>query len=364
MHWGSGSALFVRPVHWVLMLFGQEVVPATLLEASSGHSTYGHRFHAPKALRITSPGAYERTLRERGRVLADFVARRERIRAEVNSLATSLNGRALIEEALLEEVTALVEWPVALAGHFEERFLALPREVLISTLQEHQRYFPLEDAAGQLLPAFITISNIESRDPAKVREGNERVVRPRLADAAFFWEQDRRQPLAARAPALDAVTFQAKLGSLGDKMRRVIALATDVAVAINGPPDETRRAAQLAKCDMLTAMVGEPPAGRRWQLHARADGETAEVAAAIREHYLPRAAAMPATRSGVAWRSPTVSIRRRLAIGERPTGNKDPFGAAPRLAQRILSRRRSARPETPHRLAVAAVRVDIDRLRA
>ena len=373
MHWGSGSALFVRPVHWVLMLLGQEVVPATLLEASAGHSTYGHRFHAPKALRITSPGAYERTLRERGRVLADFGMRRERIRAEVKSLATSLKGRALIEEALLEEVTALVEWPVALAGHFEERFLALPREVLISTLQEHQRYFPLEDPAGRLLPAFITISNIESRDPAKVREGNERVVRPRLADAAFFWDQDRKQPLAARVAALDAVTFQAKLGSLGDKTRRVVGLASDVAVAINGPLDDTRRAAQLAKCDLLTAMVGEFPdlQGVMGSYYARADGETPEVAAAIREHYLPRAAgdALPATRSGVA-----VAIADKLdtlagifAIGERPTGNKDPFGlrrAALGVQRILIEKELELDLKRLIDLAVAGVRADIDRLRA
>lgn len=201
MHWGAGDALFVRPVHWLLMLFGQDVVPATLLETPAGHITYGHRFHAPKPLRITSAGAYERTLRERGRVLADFSMRRERIRTEVNSLARSLNGRALIGEELLEEVTALVEWPVALAGRFEERFLSLPREVLISTLEDHQRYFPVEDAAGQLLPAFITVSNIESRDPVKVREGNERVVRPRLADAAFLGTGPQAAPRGAAGAA-------------------------------------------------------------------------------------------------------------------------------------------------------------------
>ena len=195
MRWGDGeAAMFVRPVHWLVMLFGHEVVPATLLETAAGHFTYGHRFHAPKPLRIASPGSYERTLRERGRVLADFAQRREKIRAEVTSVANTLGGRALIPAALLDEVTALVEWPVALAGHFEARFLALPREVLISTLQDHQRYFPVEDAAQQLLPAFITVSNIESRDPPKVREGNERVVRPRLADAAFFWNRTAGSP--------------------------------------------------------------------------------------------------------------------------------------------------------------------------
>ena len=372
MHWGSGSALFVRPVHWVLMLLGQDVVPATLLETASGHSTYGHRFHAPKPLRIVSPGAYERTLRERGRVIADFVARRERIRAEVQSLATSLKGRALIGEALLEEVTALVEWPVALAGRFEERFLSLPREVLISTLQDHQRYFALEDAAGALLPVFIAIANIESRDPSKVREGNERVVRPRLADAAFFWEQDRKLPLGARVAALDAVTFQAKLGSLGDKTRRVIALASDVAAAINAPLEDTRRAAELAKCDLVTAMVGEFPElqGIMGGYYAQADGEPGEVPAAIREHYLPRAAgdALPDTRSAVA-----VAIADKLdtlagifAIGERPTGNKDPFGlrrAALGVQRILIEKELELDLKRLIDLAVAAVRADIDRVR-
>ncbi len=373
MHWGAGDALFVRPVHWLLMLFGQDVVPATLLETPAGHITYGHRFHAPKPLRITSAGAYERTLRERGRVLADFSMRRERIRTEVNSLARSLNGRALIGEELLEEVTALVEWPVALAGRFEERFLSLPREVLISTLEDHQRYFPVEDAAGQLLPAFITVSNIESRDPVKVREGNERVVRPRLADAAFFWEQDRKQPLAARLARLDVVTFQSKLGSLGDKTRRIIGLATDVAVAINAPVDATRRAAELCKCDLLTSMVGEFPdlQGVMGAYYARADGEAAEVADAIREHYLPRAAgdALPSTRTGIA-----VAIADKLdtlaaifAIGERPTGNKDPFGlrrGALGVQRILIEQGLELDLKRLIDLAVAGVRADIDRVRA
>jgi len=373
MHWGAGSALFVRPVHWLLMLFGQDVVPATLLDTPAGHVTYGHRFHAPKALRITSAGSYERTLRERGRVLADFAMRRERIRAEVTALATSLNGRALISEALLEEVTALVEWPVALAGRFEERFLALPREVLISTLEDHQRYFALEDAQARLLPAFITVSNIESRDPSKVREGNERVVRPRLADAAFFWEQDRKAPLAARLRALDAVTFQVKLGSLGDKTRRVIALATDVALAANASVNDTRRAAELCKCDLLTSMVGEFPElqGIMGSYYARADEEAPEVAQAIREHYLPRAAGdgLPATRTGIA-----VAIADKLdtlagifAIGERPSGNKDPFGlrrAALGVQRILIEKDLELDLKRLIDLAVAAVRADIDRLRA
>jgi glycyl-tRNA synthetase beta chain len=372
MHWGEGTALFVRPVHWVVMLFGKEVVPATLLETPAGRMTHGHRFHAPRPIRIGSPGAYERTLRERGYVLADFAARRERIRADVTAAAASMNGRALITDALLEEVTALVEWPVALAGHFEERFLSLPREVLISTLEDHQRYFPVEDAAGRLLPAFITVSNIESRDPAQVRAGNERVVRPRLADAAFFLEQDRRQPLAARLPALDAVTFQTQLGSLGDKTRRVRELAADIAAATGGAREEAQRAAQLSKCDLVTAMVGEFPElqGIMGAYYAEGDGESHEVAAAIREHYLPRVAGdeLPATRAGVA-----VAIADKLdtlagifAIGGKPTGTKDPFGlrrAALGLQRILIEKGLDLDLRSTIARALAAVHADIERLR-
>jgi len=373
MHWGAGTALFVRPVHWVVMLFGKDLVPATLLDTPAGHLTRGHRFHAPRPIRIASPGSYERTLRERGYVLADFAARREHIRTQVAAAAANVPGRALITEALLQEVTALVEWPVVLTGGFEERFLSLPREVLTSTLEDHQRYFPVEDAQGRLLPAFIAVSNIESRDPATVRAGNERVVRPRLADAAFFWEQDRRQPLAARRAALDAVTFQAKLGSLGDKTRRVSALAAEIAVAAGGSREHAQRAAELCKCDLLTAMVGEFPElqGIMGSYYAQADGEPHEVAAAIREHYLPRAAgdSLPATRAGLA-----VAIADKLdtlagifAIGEKPTGTKDPFGLrrAALGVQRILIEKALDLDLRKYiDQALAAVRADIERVRA
>ncbi|MDE2051425.1 MAG: glycine--tRNA ligase subunit beta, partial [Gammaproteobacteria bacterium] len=236
-------------------------------------------------------------------------------------------------------VTALVEWPVPLAGRFEERFLSLPREVLISTLEDHQRYFPVEGADRGLLPCFIAVANIESRDPAKVVEGNQRVVRPRLADAAFFWEQDRKSALAARAEGLAKVTFQAKLGSLGDKARRIGMLAAGIAQARgqsgadgSDPVTRARRAAELCKCDLLTAMVGEFPElqGIMGTYYALADGEDAEVATAIREHYQPRGAGdeLPATDTGV-----TLAIADKLdtlagifAIGEKPTGTKDPFG--------------------------------------
>jgi glycyl-tRNA synthetase beta chain len=373
MHWGTGTALFVRPVHWVVMLYGVELVRATLLETKSGRDTRGHRFHAPRPLKVAAADRYERTLSERGFVIASFAARRERIRTQVTRLAKRLNGRAVMSAALLDEVTALTEWPVALAGHFEERFLTLPREVLTATLEDHQRYFPLEDAHGRLLPAFIAVSNIESREPAKVRAGNERVVRPRLADAAFFWEQDRRQPLKQRVAALDAVTFEARLGSLGDKVRRVRALTGAIAATTGAGRAEAERAAELCKCDLLTAMVGEFPElqGVMGTYYASADGEPGEVAAAIREHYLPRSAGdeLPASAAGLA-----LAIADKLdtlagifAIGEKPTGAKDPF-ALRRAAlgvQRILIEKHLDLDLTSClRQAVTAVRADIERIRS
>jgi glycyl-tRNA synthetase beta chain len=332
MRWGAGSAEFVRPVHWLVMLYGRNVVPATLLETAAGNTTQGHRFMAPRPLRIASPASYARTLRERGFVLADFGERREKVRELATKLAGELGGRAVFDAALLDEVTALVEWPVAIAGRFDTRFLELPREVLISTLQDHQRYFPLEDANGVLQPWFITMSNIESREPDKVRAGNERVVRPRLADAAFFWEQDRKQPLAAFITRLDGVTFHAKLGSIGAKVRRIAVLAGEIADAMRGDRALAERAAQLCKCDLLSAMVGEFPElqGIMGRYYALLDQESAEVAEAIREHYLPRSAGdeLPRTATGVA-----LSIADKLdtlagifAIGQKPSGTRDPFG--------------------------------------
>ena len=332
MRWGSGDVQFVRPVHWLLMLYGREVVPASVLGVESGAVSYGHRFMAPnRPLRIASPAGYAKTLLTRGKVVAGFAARRASIREQVERLAAGLAGRAIITDALLDEVTGLVEWPVALAGQFEQRFLSLPREVLIATLQEHQRYFALENDAG-LLPGFITISNIDSPDPDVVRSGNERVVRPRLADAAFFWEQDRRQPLAARRAGLDAVTFHDKLGSLGARSDRIAVLAAAIAEQIGADGADTTRAAQLAKCDLLTAMVGEFPElqGIMGRHYALADGEAPRVAAAIGEHYLPRAAgdALPASSVGdaVALGDKLDTLAGIFSSGQKPSGNSDPFG--------------------------------------
>jgi len=331
MRWGAGEAQFVRPVHTLVLLLGKDIVPATILDVPAGNETRGHRFHSTKPLRISTPASYERTLETRGFVMADFAARRERIRSGVVALAEQQGGRALVSDALLDEVTSLNEWPVPLAGRFEDRFLALPRELLVSVLQDHQRYFPVEGADGKLLPWFITVSNVASTDMSVVRAGNERVVRPRLSDAAFFWEQDRKSPLASRLAQLDAVTFQAQLGSIGDKVRRVAPLARAIAARIGGEGALAERAAQLAKCDLVTNLVGEFPElqGIMGRYYATADGEPAEVAAAIAQHYQPRGASddTPASKTGLA-----VALADRFdtltgifAIGQKPSGTKDPF---------------------------------------
>jgi glycyl-tRNA synthetase beta chain len=332
MRWGASDAEFVRPVHWLVMLFGHDVVDCTLLDTRAGNATRGHRFHAPDAIVLASPADYDVELRTRGHVIADFAARRAKIREQVLAEGVRLGGATVLDEELLDEVTALVEWPAPVAGRFEERFLQLPREVLISTLQEHQRYFPVQNAGGSLLPWFITVSNIESRDPSRVRHGNERVVRPRLSDAAFFWSQDRKQPLAARRVGLDTVTYQAKLGSVGDRTERVRKLSSEIAPLVGAAATHAERAASLAKCDLLSAMVGEFPElqGTMGRYYASADSEPADVAAAIEEHYLPRGAggALPQTAVGtaVALADKLDTLAGIFAIGQKPTGTKDPFG--------------------------------------
>lgn len=331
MRWGASEAQFVRPVHWVVLRLGAAVLPARILDTDSGGRSRGHRFHAPGWLDIDAPARYADILREQGHVIASFAARRDMIRQQVTTSAAAQGGTAVLDESLLDEVTALVEWPVAVVGRFDERFLALPREVLLSTLQEHQRYFAIEGADGALTPFFITISNIDSREPVRVREGNERVVRPRLSDAAFFQQQDRRAPLAAWRDDLDKVTFQAKLGSIGDKVRRVQALAAHIAPALGGDAAHAERAALLCKCDLLSAMVGEFPElqGIMGAYYALADGENPEVATAVREHYQPRGAgdALPGTLTGaaVALADKLDTLAGIFAIGQKPSGTKDPF---------------------------------------
>ncbi|HKU14524.1 MAG TPA: glycine--tRNA ligase subunit beta [Steroidobacteraceae bacterium] len=346
MRWGAGDAEFVRPVHWAVMLLGTSVVECEILGVRTGKQSRGHRFHAPNPLTIASPAKYLETL-EKAHVVANVAERRERIRSGAVALAQSAGGNAVIEEALLDEVTALVEWPVPLLGRFDQRYLELPQEVPIATMQDHQRYFPVRDAQGGLRNEFIAVANIESRAPEKVRDGNERVVRPRLADAAFFWDSDRRVRLETRRTTLQSVTFQAKLGSLADKTERVARLAVRIAESLGADAALPRRAAELSKCDLLTLMVGEFPElqGLMGKYYAQHDGEAPDVCAALEEQYWPRFAGdrVPETRTGIALAlaDKLDTLAGIFAIGQKPTGTRDPFGlrrAALGVLRTILER--------------------------
>ncbi len=331
MRWGDGEAQFVRPVHWLIILFGDEVIPATILGVAAGSATRGHRFHHPQALEISAPADYAEILASRGHVVADFSQRRQMIREQVEKAAADLGGEARIDAELLDEVTALVEWPVALAGGFEEKFLEVPHETLITTMQDNQKYFAVFDSNKRLLPHFITIANIDSSNPAVVIEGNERVIRPRFADAVFFWEQDQKQKLGDRVDALKKILFQQKLGTLYDKSQRVKALAREIAERIGADVGQAERAAELAKCDLMTAMVGEFPKlqGIAGRYYAALDGEPAEVAAAMEEQYMPRHAGddLPASQTGqvLALADRIDTLVGIFGIGQKPTGAKDPF---------------------------------------
>ena len=332
MRWSDRNEEFVRPIHWIVLLLGQEPVRTTIYGIAADRYTQGHRFHCSGKLPVTEPAAYVETLEKHGHVLVNMDQRQETIRSQVLTAGKSLGGKALIDESLLEEVTALVEWPVVITGGFDRRFLEVPAEALISSMQHHQKFFPVVDDDGRLMPHFITVANIISKDPARVIAGNERVIRPRLEDAAFFWNQDRKQPLHQRAVQLDTVTFQQQLGSLGDKQRRIEAIATFIAGSIGSSTGHAQRAAALCKCDLLTSMVFEFPElqGIMGRYYATNDGEPAEVATALDEQYKPRFAGdiLPSTHTGQA-----LAIADRLdtlagifAIGQPPTGDKDPFG--------------------------------------
>ena len=331
MRWGSGDAEFVRPVHWVCVRFGEQTVSGRVLGVEIGTASRGHRFHAPGPIEIKHPGDYAEALRH-AFVEPSFEARRAVIAEGVARLATSVGGVARIGDALLDEVAALCEWPVPLLGHFDERFLDVPREVLIETMQKNQKYFPVFAPDGSLSPYFIAVSNIESRDPEVVRSGNERVIRPRFSDAKFFWEQDRRHRLADRRDALKTVVFQHQLGSVWDKTLRVAALSRHIAAALGYDATLAERAALLGKCDLVSQMVGEFASlqGTMGRYYAEHDGEDPCVVAAMEEQYLPRQAgdSLPESRCGQA-----LALADRLdtligifAIGQRPTGVKDPYG--------------------------------------
>jgi glycyl-tRNA synthetase beta chain len=256
MRWGARRIEFVRPAHWAVLLLGGDIVECELLGLPAGRTTRGHRFHSAGEISLTQPGDYREALRE-ARVVADFVERRESIRQQVDAQATALNALAVIDEDLLDEVTALVEWPVALTGSFEARFLEVPAEALVSSMKEHQKYFHLVNPQGALLPHFITVANIESTDPAQVIDGNERVIRPRLSDADFFFRTDQKRALADRVEDLNNIVFQQKLGTLRDKTRRLESLCASLSGLVDADEGEASRAALLSKTDLLTDMVGE-----------------------------------------------------------------------------------------------------------
>jgi len=332
MRWGAGMAEFVRPIHWVVLLHGSKIVAATVMGIKAGNKSRGHRFHTGKPITIKAPADYVQALEESGKVIADFDRRRELVRKGVEAHAKKAGGSIVGGDSLYDEVTSLVEWPVPLTGSFDDEYLQLPREAIISTLTGHQRYFPVVDKKNQLLPRFVTVANLESKDPDRVRDGNERVIRPRLADAAFFWDTDRRTTLATRQEALREVVYQSGLGSLYDKSARTAALADSIAAALEVDPTEVQRAAVLAKCDLLTGMVGEFPElqGTMGRYYASSDGEPAGVAQAIAEQYLPRFAgdSLPGSVAGqiLAVADKLDTLAGIFTIGKTPSGNRDPFG--------------------------------------
>jgi glycyl-tRNA synthetase beta chain len=331
MRWGSLKEQFVRPVHWAILLFGDEVIETEILSVKSGRETRGHRFHHPKKIYIGEPAAYAPLLESQAFVIADFAERRAAIRGQVLEIAKEVNGQAVIDEALLDEVTSMVEWPQAVLGNFDKRFLDVPSEALISAMKSHQKYFHVVDEHGKLMPHFITISNIVSKEPDKVREGNERVIRPRLSDAEFFWEQDKKLKLIARNERLKTIVFQNKLGTVYDKVIRLTELSAYIATCIGWDDAAPKRAANLCKADLTTDMVGEFPElqGIMGSYYARLDGEDEEVAQAIDEHYMPRFSGdkLPETQAGLcaALADKLDTLVGIFAIGQSPSGDKDPF---------------------------------------
>ena len=330
MRWGARKTEFVRPSQWLVMLFGDEVIDCEILAQQAGRVSRGHRFHANHEVRISAPASYAEDLRG-AYVIADFTERRAQIAARIDQLAAEQQGTAIVPPALLDEVSALVEWPVPLVCSFEERFLEVPQEALIITMQDNQKYFCLLDANGKLLPRFITVANVESKDPAQIISGNEKVVRPRLTDAEFFFKQDKKQKLESFNQRLANVVFQAQLGSVFDKAQRVSALAGFIAERTAGNATNAARAGLLCKCDLASEMVGEFPEmqGIAGYYYAKHDGEAEDVALALNEQYMPRGAGaeLPSTLTGsaVALADKLDTLVGIFGIGMLPTGSKDPY---------------------------------------
>jgi len=329
MRWNRHRCEFLRPVQWLVLLFGDETLPLSLYNLDAGRATRGHRFHHPQPIVLSEASAYQAALLD-GYVIADFAARRTAIIEQIQALAQT-DLQPVIGDDLLHEVTGLVEWPCALLGQFDASFLDVPAAALISSMKSHQKYFHCVDATGALAPCFITIANLASREPDQIVAGNERVIRPRLSDAAFFFANDKKTALAERMPRLAGVVFQNKLGSLADKSQRISALATKISGLIGADANAAQRAGYLAKCDLVSDMVLEFPelqgiAGSHYAAH---DGEARSVFEAIEQHYWPKFAG---DQLPVAAESVAVALADRLdtlvgifGIGLEPTGSKDPF---------------------------------------
>ena len=322
MRWSDQPHEFLRPVVWLTALHGDAVLPVTVLGLDAGDTTRGHRFHAPEAITLRSATDYINALKK-AYVLADISQRRARIVEQVQAVAKEFGGTPVIDDSLVDEVTSLVEWPVALGGRFEEVYLEIPKEALIQTMQENQRYFALLDGAGQLMPAFITVANIESKQPETVVDGNERVIRPRFADTKFFWDQDKQKTLADHQPALHDVLFQKKLGTVGDKTARMATLIPLLAPVLGADPVESATAIGLCKCDLTTEIVKElaKMQGICGRYYAARDGHSQNIADAMEQHYYPKQAGGAPQRK---WkRRRQLQLRRQLQEsvgGRRRTG--------------------------------------------
>ena len=330
MRWGDGDLAFSRPVHWAVMLWGKEVLPATIFAVKTGRTSYGHRFHHPGPVEISDPNHYESALFA-AKVVVDFQQRQTQIREQILHLANAAQLEAVIPDDLLEEVTSIVEWPCALVANFDAKFLEVPAEALMAAMQIHQKSFALYTPAGKIAPHFIAVANIESQNVQQIKQGNEKVMRARLSDADFFFQKDQQQGLASHLPALKQVVFQTQLGSLADKSQRIADIMTKLQTPLHLDHAELMRSATLCKCDLLTGMVGEFPElqGIMGYYYATYAYESAAVALALKEQYLPRFAQdeLPTSALGHA-----LSLADRLdtlyglfAIGQKPTGVKDPF---------------------------------------
>lgn len=330
MRWGDKTEEFVRPVHHIVLMINEQIVPATILGINTGNQTVGHRFHAPQSITLNHADDYQKALRD-AYVIADFDERKTQIEQQVSDMAQQLGGQAHIENDLLEEVTALVEWPKAISGQFEDIFLEVPAEALVATMQDNQKYFSVFDKDQQLMPYFITIANIDSSNPAMVSQGNERVIRPRFADARFFWQQDQKVKLASRLEQLQQVIFQKDLGSIADKVQRVKQLALYIAEQLGADKEAVATSAELCKCDLNTEMVGEfaKMQGIAGRYYAAIEGYDADISNAVEQHYWPKFAGDQLPQTNVAQ---SVALADRMdtlmgifSIGQKPSGVKDPF---------------------------------------